>query len=313
MFKFLSPPLEHLFRKHYVPQRLLDGSPKTIKVYEVTFRFFAQFLGRTPRLCDLTDATISDFAAWRLTTVGRGTVKRDMDCLLAVWRFARDLGKVNRAPLIRPIHAPTPTPVALTREQIDDVWRAVRTETRPVLVSPSPRVEVPGNCWWEPLFLLCWDTAERITPVFTLLERDLDLKHLWVRFPASVRKGRRSDNMKPIHPDTAIAIEKLLMHYSKRQTNSRIFRWASNDGTIWSRLGAIMARAGIPNSREFKFHCIRKSSVSHFKAAGGDGTIHAGHSSDALTRRHYYDPRIINRESAAAMLFRPGQEDATPD
>ena len=217
------------------------------------------------------------------------------------------LRKNQRGPVIRPIHAPTPSPVALTREQVDAVWQAMRAETRKVLVSPDPRLEVPGNVWWEPLFLLCWDTAERITPVFTLLERDLDLNKLWVRFPAASRKGSKCDSVKQIHPDTAQAIERLLSLYHKRQANSRVFRWSSNDGTLWPRLGAIMDRAGLPDAREFKFHCIRKSSVSHFAAAGGDGTAHAGHSSDIITRKHYYDPTVVSADKSTTLLFRPGQ------
>jgi integrase len=113
--------------------------------------------------------------------------------------------------------------------------------------------------------------------------------------------------VKPIHPETAEAIKRLLDHYHKRQANSHVFRWASNTGTIWPRLGAIMDRAGLPDAREFKFHCIRKSSVSHFAAAGGDGASHAGHSSDAITRKHYYDPMIVNGANPTSILFRPGE------
>lgn len=305
--RYLSPPVEPFFQAHYVPQRLLDGSEKTIRVYRVTLNFFEQFIGRTPRLADLTDAQISAFAAWRLKSVSRGTVKRDMDCLLAIWRFAHELGKLKRGPMIRPIHAPTPTPIALTREQIDAVLLAMQTETRPVLVGSGPRLEVPGHVWWVPLFLVCWDTAERISPVFMLQEHSVDLDRCWIRFPAESRKGKNADNVKSIHADTAEAIKTLLSHYPKRQGNSRIFRWTSNDGTLWPRLGAIMERAGIPNSREFKFHCLRKSSVSHVKAAGGDATDHAGHSSPAITKRSYEDPTITGADKTMTLLFRPGQ------
>lgn len=306
MFRFLSPPVLPFFHQQYVPQRLMDGSPKTIAVYLVTLGFFAKFLGTAPKICDLSDSKISEFAQWRLKEVSRGTVKRDMDCLLALWRFAHTTGLSKRGPIIRPIHAPTPTPIALTRDQVDAVWLAMRTESRPVLVSPSPRLEVPGSLWWEPLFLLCWDTAERLTPVFTLVERDIDLHNLWVRFPAESRKGSSADNVKPIHPDTAEAIKRLLAFYHKRQGNSRIFRWSSNDGTLWPRLGAIMERAGIPNTREFKFHCLRKSSVSHLVAAGGNGADHAGHSNPQITKRHYEDPAITGANQGLTKLFRPG-------
>lgn len=307
MFRFTSPCITGFFNEHYIPQRLLDGSDKTVRIYRVTLGFFNEFLDRPSRLSDLNDSTVSAFAAWRLTTVARGTVKRDMDCLLAIWRFSHEMGKLKRGPMIRPIHAPTPTPIALNREQVDSVWNAIQEEARPVLICSSPRIEVPGYIWWTPIYLTCWDTAERLSPVFTLLEMNLDLDKLWIRFPSDGRKGKQVDNMKPIHQDTADAIRRLLAYYPKRQGNSRVYRWASNDGTLWPRLGAIMERAGLPNAREFKFHCFRKSSVSHVIAAGGNGSEHAGHENPAVTKQHYADPKITGGDTAMTLLFRPGQ------
>lgn len=303
----ISPPLTEFFEQRYVPQRLLDCSVKTIAVYRVTLTFFGKFTGDTPKLADLNDHTISAFAKWRLEDVSKGTVKRDMDCLLAIWRFARDAGLLKRGPMIRPIHAPTPTPVAPTREQADAIWEAMNTEERPVLISCNPRIEVPGNVWWPAIYLLCMDTAERISPIFYLYENQIDLVNLWVRFPAESRKGKIEDNVKPIHQDTADAIRLLLSYYPKRQGNSRVFRWASNDGTIWPRLGAIMERAGLPNTREFKFQSVRKFSVSHVIAAGGNGSEHAGHRNPVVTKVHYDVPEITRSGAKNLRLVpRPG-------
>jgi len=303
-------PIDHYFRESYLPKRLVDASPATLKTYSITLRRFAKFCGKPVSVEDLTDKLVADFARWRLETVSKGTCKRDMDCILAIWRLAYSEGLVSRGPVIRAIHAPVPTPIALTQEQLDAVWKSIQTNPETVLVkSSTPRLEIPAPVWWSAMFLVCWDTAERFSPVFELKLCDVNTVDKWVRFPACDRKGGRQDSLKEIHADTAEAIERLLAYYQVRLIKSRVFRWASNHGSVWPALGRIMMRAGLPDSREFKFHCIRKSSVSHFASGGGDGCAHAGHSSDLITRRHYYDPRIVKRVGATQVLFRPKSQE----
>jgi integrase len=278
--------------------------------YEITLRYFDEFCGGVARMGDLNDTQIAEFAGHRLQGVSRGTVKRDMNCLLALARFAFASGHTKSPVLLRAIHAPVPTPIALSREQIESVHNAIRHEIEAVVISYRPRLVVPGNVWWEALFLVCWDTAERFTPVFSLKECNLSLSDRWVRFLAEDRKGGKADSVKTIAEDTAAALERLLAFYPNRKPEGRVFRWAPNESTVWRRLGDIMLRAGLPDTREFKFHSIRKSSVTHLHAAGGDGCAHAGHSSDVITRRHYLDPRIARGADATELLFRPGASKA---
>ena len=74
----------------------------------------------------------------------------------------------------------------------------------------------------------------------------------------------------------------------------------------YRRMGRIMLRAGLPDSREFKFHAIRKSTASHYEAAGGNATKLLGHSSRKVTQT-YLDPRIVQTTPAVDLLFRPGE------
>ncbi len=305
----ISPelPVREFFLAEYRPRRLLAGSPKTLKSYGITLAFFCEFLGREAKLSDLTDTVVCQFAEQRMKVVKRATVKRDLDQLLAIWRFAHTAGILRKGPLMRNISVPTPTPIALTREQVAAVWQAINESAPPVAVNMGPpRKEVPGKLWWSAIFLVCWDTGERFNPVFELTESNVDLDRCWIRFPAHDRKGSGADNLKAIHPETGQAIADLLDCYSHRRSDTRIFRWALNRGNVWSTLGRIMRRAGLPDSREFKFHALRKSSTSHLVAAGGDGRAHAGHASDVTTRSHYLDPRIVGGPGAPTLLFRPG-------
>ena len=76
-------------------------------------------------------------------------------------------------------------------------------------------------------------------------------------------------------------------------------------GGTFRRLGEIMERAGLPNSRLYKFHSIRKSVASYYEAAGGNATELLGHSSRRITKA-YIDPRICCKPSPVGVLFRPG-------
>ena len=67
-----------------------------------------------------------------------------------------------------------------------------------------------------------------------------------------------------------------------------------------------MQRAGLPDTREYKFHAIRKSTASHYEAAGGNATELLGHSSRKVTQG-YLDPRIVRTKPAVELLFRPGE------
>lgn len=306
-FRWLSPRLDSFFQKDYAPQRLLDASEQTAKVYKITLKFFDEFLRRPARLCDLNDATVGSFAQARMNVVKRATVKRDLDVIFAIWRFAHLTGKVRKGPTLKQLHVATPSPIALSEAQIHAVWDAIQCEAKHVAISSTPTIEVPGPIWWSALFLTCWDTGERLSPVLELVEANLDTVEGYVKFIAEDRKGKTSDSLKRLHPDTLLAISRLLDCYPVRRNDSKVFRWSANRGAIWSRLGAIMVRAGLPDSREFKFHAVRKSSVSHFAAAGGDPVAHAGHSSDVITRRHYLDQRVMGSDrNAAHLLFRPG-------
>lgn len=308
MLRFLSRKLDDVFVADYVPQRLPAASPSTLKSYRITLGFFDRFIGSPARVCDLTNEIVSRFQVARLGEVTRPTVKRDLDNLKALWRFCCRRGLVSVWPELPSISCAAPTPVALTEAEIARVWISIQRETRPVVVSCSPLLEIAAPVYWSALFLVCWDSAERFSAVFNLKERNLDLESRWILFPAESRKGRTKDNVRPISPDTVVALEKLLALYPRRTHSTRVFRWALNRGLVWRRLADIMLRAGLPDSREFKFHAIRKSAASHLCAAGGDPRRLLGHSDARTTDRHYLDPRISADDRAELeRLFRPGE------
>ena len=304
----MTPTLREVFRDLYQPQRIPGASDKTLHGYDVTFNHFERYLGRVARLRDLNNRTVAKFQADRLKNCKRGTVKNNIDCLLAIWRWAAKKNLVGEWPDLVPIHVATPIPRSLTQEEMARVWQSIQAETRPVVVSCSPLVEVPGPVYWSPIYLGTWDAAERQGAMFGIKEGDIDLDELWINFVAENRKGKRQNNIRPIMPDTAEAIRTLLSYYTRRSYNTLVFRWALNKGLIWSRWGEIMARAGLPDTREFKFHCIRKSAGSHSVRIGGNAARLLGHQNPATTDKFYIDPRVAYDDRAELeRRFRPGQ------
>ncbi len=288
-----------IFDRQYLPRRLRTRSPGTIKGYRVTLRWLTRFLGRPPRLGDLNDQTISEFAADRRTKVGGGTVNRDLYNLLALWRWCMLQGLVSVGPDIELEVVPKLAPIALTREQVERVWRSIALETDCV-------GEVPGPVFWRAMFLVCWDTGERMGATFSVQRQDVSLSEGWIRFRAGTRKGSAEDKISPIDPQTCSALAELFACYEHNHANYLVFRWSQCDSQRWVRLGRIMERAGLPNSKLYKYHCFRKSSASHVAAGGGNPQAHLGHASGAMTQR-YIDPRISGENrSNLEKLFRPG-------
>ena len=304
------PTLLDFFRETYQPQRLLGKSHKTVLAYEATIRIFGRQLKRPARLRDLTDAKISRFIRDRIYVekVAKGTAKRDQDQLLALWRYARDLGLVRRGPTLQAVDVPWPDPRAYTREELEKLWQAIQREDRKVLVASEPcAIYVPGPLYWSAVFDAFWDTAARFNEIFSLTELDLDLERGFVTIRAENTKGSKAPRTYRLGERTIAGIKTLLDCYPKRGQSFRVFRFASNPGILYSRLGDIIDAAGIEKIEGKRFHMFRRSRLTYERIEGGDATKLAGHSSSAITERNYIDRRIVLENLPPVQVFRPGE------
>ena len=289
------PTLRGFYREKFEPLRLRSRRPNTKRLYRSTLNAFDAFLGRPALLTDLRDETVNAFAAARLDSgLSKFSVNKDLSNLLAIWRWAHRKGAVCTWPDVELEAVPEITPVALTRDELARVKAAIESEPRPVGGLPGPR-------FWLPLFLLIFDTGERINAVMALTWDRVDLPGRWVRFHHDSRKGGRADNLTKIANDTAFALTAI------RRREGKVFVWPYAPNYIYARLAPIMQRAGLPDTKLYKFHCLRKSMASHLKAAGGDPQRVLRHSCAKVTRA-YIDPRIAPEgPSAVDLLFRPGE------
>lgn len=285
--------LESLYCEKYEPLALRSRRPNTKRLYRTTLRMFSLYLNRRARIIDLNDATVSGFAAWRLGNgLSKRSVNKDLFNLLAIWRWAHKKGYVKNWPDVELERPPLRVPVALTRDELTSVLEAIRVETEYV-------GDIAGSVFWLALFLVIWNTGERIGAVMALTWDRTDLKRGWVRFIAEDRKGATADNALPLASYTIEALKAI------KRNEGLVFRWPYSATHIYYRFGKIMERAGLPNTGLYKFHVLRKSVASHYEAAGGNATELLGHTSRKVTRA-YLDPRICKTVSAKDLLFKPG-------
>lgn len=271
----------------YVARKRLK--PKTRQLHEIAHRHFSRLLGRPPELTDFNDDTLSRYIQHRLESgTAADTVRGESNKLMALWRFCHTIGLLQRGPTIDPVKTPKRTPKAWTKDDLDKLFAAAFRE--PDVGSHS------GPLYWTALLSVLWDTGERIAAALELEHSNIDFATPAILFPAESRKGSDADNWKNISPETA----KLLTHLDDPQP----LAFPYTTSTLYRRLNRILKRAGLPTDRKSKFHRIRKSTASHYTAAGGDAQRLLGHSSRHVTET-YLDPRIVKAPSAPELLFRP--------
>lgn len=289
----LEPTLSSHFERLYRVHRLAGKSANTLRLYRTTIRQCDQFLGRPALVDDLSDEFVLGLMAW-LSDRGRVAVtcNKARQNLVAIWNFLARKGIVSTWPDVREMTEPERTPIAWLPDELRRLWAACDT-TRGLIGG------IPAPNWWHAIHAVAWDSGERISGLLGLHWEYVDLVGGWINFPAEIRKGKKKDLLVKTHADTVMLLEKI------RRATGHVFPWDRCSMGIWLHYGRILKRAGLPNDRKHKFHCIRKSVASYYEAAGGNATKLLGHS-DRKTTEAYLDPRIARQQNACDLLFRPG-------
>lgn len=284
--------LSEFFERHYQPKRLRGALPQTINQFRCTLRAFDRHLVRPATLDDLSDETVTDFL-WARINAGKTleTAIKNAKNLLALWRLAHRRKLVQNWPEGELPVRPERIPRALTEDELQRLFSVV-------LSLEGEIGGIPAAGWWNALFRVIWDTGERIGAVLKLRWCDIDLHGRYLVSRAETRKWKRRDKGWPIGDDTAAALRAI-----RKPVRELAFPWNRCPSRLYYYLSKITTAAGLPNSREFKFHAVRKSVASHFAARGGDATALLDHSSASVTKL-YLDPRIVKPVSACDVLFR---------
>lgn len=271
----------------YAPLRGI--SDRTVKLYDLTFSKWGEFLGREPTLDDLEELAVARFLAHRVRTREPGTAAKDRSQIRAVWEFAARRGAVKTWPTIPLVKVPERIPEAWLT---DELRRLVDSAMQERMVVCG----IPAGDYFRAILLLLYDTGERITAATSIRWRDV--RGMDVVFRAESRKGSRRDIIRPISEATAAALAAIRFG---RGLDDEVFPLDRHKDFLWRRLGIILDRAGLPSGRKDKFHKIRKTTASYAQAAGLSAQQILDHADPATTRK-YLDPRIVRQQSAADVL-----------
>ena len=276
----------------YVSIRLVGRAGQTRLLMNSAIVAFGRHLKRVPLVRDLTDATISEFASARLAGGSAiATVQQNQLKLLALWRFACEVGERREWPTIKAVSVPERIPAAWTREELARIFGSIKN-------SEGLIGAVPATLWWETLHRLLWDSGERVAAILGLKWSMVSLADGTLLVPAELRKGQTRDKTYRLSEDTIRCLEAL------PHRKGLMLKWDRSACQLYYQYRIILRRAELPTDRRSMFHRMRRSVASHIKAAGGDAMEAMDHAS-AKTTASYLDPRIVPRVSPCDLLFRP--------
>lgn len=270
--------------------------PNTAVLYELAIRQFNRTLLRPATVDDLTEENMARHVSRRQSRErAPGTIAGEQRKLYALWRFACREGRLKIWPTSHPIRVPERIPRAWTVDELGKLFSCAKFAT--------DVAQVDGPLWWGVLFRCLWETGERIGAMLQLRWEWVDLEGQTLYLPAEVRKGGHGDRLYPISHETAALLAKLPQEF-------RPFFWPYHPVTLYNRLKAMLTKGGLPADRRSKFHRMRRSTASHYKAAGGDVMELMGWTS-AKVARGYIDPRIFKPTSAVDLLPKAGTQDGS--
>lgn len=255
----------------------------TAEQYRYAIRSLEKFVKRPPTTTDLSEPVILRFLAARLAEVSPRTVRRERGDIFTLWRFAwkrRLCSEDPRDADIPPIVPRIEPPIALTVEQVEAVLDSCRFER-----SVIRGTEIPKAAWWRSLVLVLYWSGARIGAVVAARRADLDDATGWLHLRAeSAKTGIGQWVQLPADVVDSIPGGDLL------------FPWPYGRRQLFAALKRIVVRAGLPPSREYRFHAFRRTAATlATDAASLDVASRAlGHTTRQMTLR-YIDPRVTSQ------------------
>lgn len=296
--------LDDTLRSHYTllyePKILARKSESARRLHRGALDRMAVFLGREAVLSDLSDEMLDAVVQWH---VDRGRAIRSgnrvAECIKAQWNFLAKKRIVEAFPTFRPWPTVERTPIAWTPQQLYILFATIRSLDGTVGAAPAA-------LFWESLFSLLFDTAERISAAMSIEWTDIDLQSRWLTVRGETRKGSAADNCVRLHADTVELLDRL-QHYN---SGKLVFEWPYAFNYLYRKLDRIMKLAGLPRSRFHRFHAVRKTCASMAEGMGLDAGRILKHSRRSITLK-YLDPRLIKIDQLSDRLPRPIEGNAS--
>ncbi len=260
-----------------------DLAAASAQQLEITAKAFGRWFGREVMLSELSSDPINKWLLSMIDTHAPKTIKRRRSDLLALWRYAFEVGHVDEAPRrIRKIKVPYTIPDAWTLQEMRLLLEAV--ERRIIYF----RNGVHAGRFWRAFILTAYDTGLRLSDL------------LAIRYDSVSRNGILTVvQQKTGHPQVCrvrpVTLEAIAETFPPER--NLVFEWPYGHSEIHRHWRSILADAGLPVHRRNGIQKLRRTSASHLEAiAPGTASWHLGHRSADLARRHYLDPQVAMSE-----------------
>lgn len=290
--------LVQMLEKHYQPERLTGKSPNTTRLYRHSINAFSKYLLRPATVADLNTETVTQFLSFMIaeTKLSRHTIQKDRTQLCVLWGYAAKKGWLTEFPQIASINCPDRIPDSWSDDEIKALFDACKAQKG--MIGSS----IPASDWWLALLSAIYDSAERISAIMQTESTSLDSSG-YLTVKGEHRKGSKRDKRYRLQPITVERIKAI-----KRPGEKLLFPWPYSYVYLFKRYGQILESAGLPNNRRSKFHKVRRTVVSNFESAGGNGTELCDHQNRSVTKRSYLNPDVIKTIQPADVLPAFGED-----
>ena len=286
--------LRTILDEKYFPLNLKIRSEFTRYQYRHVLDLFAQSLGHDPLPSDLDDDAVTFWCGQMLgSDKSISTVRETANRVLALWRWMAKRRMVERFPTVCLPDAPETSPLALTEQQLRNLFASASRERGHI-------AGIPASLFWSSYLAFVWTTSERKSAALAVQVDWIDFGSRVCKIPPAVRKGKKKWGVYTLWPETLELIADCIKCQPLRQL---VWPWDRCRGSYYTSYDRILTDAGIPVSRKTKTHCLRVSHATWLKALGGDPTRALGHSDGATTSKHYLDYAIMPPQEK--VLFAP--------
>lgn len=283
--------LADLLRLEYLPRKIGISDGGRYNLHH-TVEQFSEWRGRPARLSDLNDSDISRFLAAMAATHAPATVNGARARLLAVWRFAWGVELIGTLP--------RSVAKAKERQPVPEAWTVAEVSR---LIAHCAGMNgcvgcYPERRWWPAFLLTLYWTASRPTAILHASPADLESDGGWLRL-RYVKTGRME--LCPLPPAVVALVDSIRDHGAER-----LFVWPMSRRHLWVRFRHIVEATGLPSPRQQGrnlFYRLRRTAVSYAWKTSPDAARRlAGHTTTAMTERHYVDPRIASQREILGIL-----------
>ena len=221
------------------------------KKFRMACGSLARFLGREPRLDDLTTESLRGTLT-RMIEIGRAswTVKEARECLNKIARLAFENRLINEQPNIESCDLPPCTVHPISKGVV--VW--TRSNVEQLLGAAQTAIgdidDVAANVWWTALLLVLLDTGAKIRELLAATQNSFDVA------TGQITIGL---NRYTLHPLAHAAVKTLCPH-----PHTMLFHWPKEGGKpggiLLRDFAYLCLRAGISIDELKLFECLKYTS-----------------------------------------------------